>query len=275
MRISIELFLLDNWLMNCATLCCSAALSGLGFRKTLAPAFCLLGAVYALLALQIGQWLLSLPVRIAFGLVLALGLRCNSWKSYARAVSCVLLSAFLLGGLLLLLTQQRGMQGAYGMVNGIVVGTVGMRAVLCCVAVAAMLPRLFRYLRTAARIERSLLRMRVSLAGRRFDVLAMLDTGNLLTEPITGLPIVLLADCPNTGQGYPVQFCGMGGAGEILCTHATNAEVWVNGEWRETDVMVARAPYAIRGAQAIIGTAALPPEAHARRKEQKEDTIGA
>lgn len=273
MRVSIELFLLDNWLMNCAALCCSAALSGLCFRKALAPFLCLVGAAYALLALSVWQWLLSLPVRVAFGFVLALGLRCNSFKSYARAVISVLLSAFLLGGLLLLLT--RSAQGAYGMAGGVLIGSIGIRAVLCCIAIAAMLPRFLRYLRTAARVESAYLRARITLSGRQFDVVALLDTGNLLIEPVTGLPVVLLADCPDIRQSYPVQFNGIGGAGELLCAHATHAEVKINGEWREMDVMVACAPHAMEGAQAIIGAAALPPETAVRRKEQKEDILHA
>ncbi len=97
MRVSIEWFLLDNWLMNSITLLLAAALSGLRFRPLLGSALALAGAVYAFLALALWPVLMHAVIRVGFGCMLAFGLRAEGYKAYIRAVLCVLLSAFLLG----------------------------------------------------------------------------------------------------------------------------------------------------------------------------------
>lgn len=262
MRVSIEWFLLDNWLMNGAVLCCAAALSGCRFRRLIAPAACLLGAVYALLAFGVWPWLLdspwSAPLRVLFGGVLALGLRFTGWKGYLRAALCVLLCAFLLGGLMLALSLLGEGLSIAGMQSGVLIGTVRLRVALVVIALATQLPRGLRLLRAAARVEEGRVPLRIWLDGKLHEASALLDTGNLLTEPLTGLPVVLLQDCPDFAGGYPVRYAGAGGEGELACRRAQRMQVKIGSAWRETDAMVARAPGRIEGAGALIGSAALP-----------------
>ncbi|MDR1619206.1 MAG: sigma-E processing peptidase SpoIIGA, partial [Clostridiales bacterium] len=130
-----------------------------------------------------------------------------------------------------------------------------------CIAAATLLPQMFRHVRTAARMEGLYVKLRITDVGGRVTVLALLDSGNLLVEPVTGLPVVLLNACPGeTAGGYPVRYAGVGGEGEVLCRHAKRAQVWLNGRWREIDVMIAKSPRHIAEAQAIIGGIALPPQ---------------
>ncbi len=259
MRVSIEIFLFDNWLMNVVVLCCAAALSGLRLRPALAGVLALCGGIYAMLAMGVWQVLLLAPARFLFAGVMALGLRFGGWRGYLRALLSVLACAFLLGGLLLALPSL-GLKNSVAMENGVMIGTVGLRAVLVCLGVSALLPRFLRRLRAAARVDEHHIRLRVTMAGKCFEVLAILDTGNLLREPVTGLPVVLINNCPETKEKLPVQFSSVGGAGELLCGHVESAQIKLKSGWHEVDIMVARAPQQVRGAQAIMGIAALPPE---------------
>ena len=276
MRISIEFFLLDNALMNFATLALAAALSGLRLRKFLAIALCGLGAVFALLALWIWPVLLTVTPKLVFAGILALGFHIDGWQGYLRGYLCILLCAILLGGLLLAVTLWwTGDTGTSGMVGGVLVGTVALRAALAAAALAALLPRLLRQLRIAARANENRIPMRITIDGRQIDALALLDTGNLLVEPVSSLPVVLLSRCPAFATGYPVRYCGVGGEGELTARRSKRAEVRINGIWRDIDVMVARAPQPIVGADAILGSSALPPREVRNSAKNKGEIHGA
>ncbi len=259
MRISIEWFLLDNALMNAVTLMLAAALSGLRLRGAIAIVLCVLGAVFALLALSVWPLLLTLLPKLAFAGVLALGLRFDGWQGYARGTLSVLICAMLLGGLMLSATllwpESASVSGVAG---GVVVSTVALRAALIAVALAAMTPRMLRRLRTAARMREGRVALRLTMDERQMEVIALLDTGNLLTEPITGLPVLLLNRCPAFEAGFPVRYCSMGGEGELIARRARRAQILMDGAWRDMDVMIAHAPQYIAGADALLGSGALP-----------------
>ncbi len=259
MRISIEWFILDNALLNAVTLMLAAALSGLRLRGAVAALLCILGAVFALLALSVWPLLLTFLPKIAFAGILALGLRFDGWQGYARGTLSVLICAMLLGGLMLsaglLWPKSLSMSGTVG---GVVVSTIALRAVLIALAVAVMTPRMLRRLRTAARVREGRVALRLTMNERHMEVIALLDTGNLLTEPVTGLPVLLLNRCPAFDAGFPVRYCGIGGEGELIARRARRAQILMDGVWREMDVMIARAPQYIAGADALLGSGALP-----------------
>ena len=273
MRISIEWFLLDNTLMNFCVLSLAAALSGLRLRPPLAAALCALGGVYALVCLAVLPALNTPIPKLLFACVISLGLQTTSMRAYGRGVFCVLASAALLGGLMLLVSLLFGKAGQSGMQNGALIGSIETRAALVGVVLAALLPRMLRALRNAARTEALHVPLRFELDGVRMELDALIDTGNLLNEPVTGLPVVLVCtSAANSGkqEGYPVRFCGVNGEGVVLARRAERAKICIDGIWRDTDIMVARSPIPIVGAKAIVGNSALPPESVFRRNNKGE-----
>jgi len=270
MRVSIEWFLFDNALMDFVVLAFAAALSGLRLRMGAAVLLSFLGAGFALAALWVCPILLTPVPKLLFAAVLALGLRAEGWRAYLRALLSVLLCAFLLGGLMMLLSLQMPGSGAAGMAGGALIGTVASRAVLVALLAAALLPRLLRTLRSAARADSLRVGLRILLDGRLLELTALIDTGNMLSEPLTGLPVVLVDRDIGEKAGYPVRYAGVGGGGELLARRAQAAQVRIGGAWREIDIMVARSPAPITGAQAIIGSNALPPPANRGAMEKGE-----
>lgn len=278
MRVSIEWFLLDNMLLNAAVLLLAAAWSGVRVRKLLGAALCLACAVYALLSLSVLPVLAYAPLRILPGGLLALGLRFEGWRAYLRGCACVLLSALLLGGLLLGLTyMETGAPTVAGYANGIWVGTIRTRVALLCVPLVCLLPRFLRRIRSVARVRALHVEVRFRLDKRVYCVRALLDTGNLLTEPVTGLPVMLYRACPHFSGGYPVPFESMGAAGEVLARRVQDAAVKLDGLWRPIDIMVA--PAALTQTEtAILGSLALPVEQsiyEAAYSKHKEEVKGA
>ena len=272
MRISIEWFLLDNTLMNLCVLLLAAALSGLRIRLPLSVGLCLLGGVFALLSLWVFPVLLTPVPKLLFACVLAFGLRADGWRAYLRGLLCVLLCAALLGGLVLLLTALFNHEGASGLHNGAVIGTVETRVVLIAIAFAVMLPRILRALRNAARTVSLHVPLRFTLDGAELELDALIDTGNLLNEPVTGLPVVLVCSTSmgKREEGYPVRYCGVNGEGLLYARRAQAAKIRIDGIWHSTDIMVARSPVPITGAKAIVGNNALPPESIYKRSNREE-----
>ncbi len=271
MRISIEWFLLDNTLMNLCVLLLAGALSGLRIRLPLSVGLCLLGGVFALLSLWVFPVLLKPVPKLLFACVLAFGLRADGWRAYLRGLLCVLLCAALLGGLVLLLTALLD-DGALGLKNGALVGTVETRVVLIAIAFAVMLPRILRALRNAARTVSLHVPLRFTLDGAELELDALIDTGNLLNEPVTGLPVVLVCatSMGKREEGYPVRYCGVNGEGLLYARRVQAAKIRIDGIWHSTDIMVARSPVPITGAKAIVGNNALPPESIYKRSNREE-----
>lgn len=263
MRVSIELFLLDNWLMNAATLLLASAISGLRVKKRLSAFLCFVGALYALLAFWKLPFLLFLPFRIFMGALLASGLGRTSFHDYMRACLCVFLSAMLLGGALYALSiMDAAESGAYGYVNGVLIGAaVRTRILLLFIPLAAIIPRCFRGFRNAAKMDRACVRLCITLDGKKHSLKALIDSGNLLVEPLSGLPVALLNDAINIEGHLPVPYASIDGEGELLVKHASHAFIETEKGAYAIDLMVANAPSPILGAQAIIGSLALPPVA--------------
>ena len=273
MRISIEWFLLDNTLMNLCVLLLAAALSGLRLRLPLSAALCFAGGIFALLSLWVFPVLLTPVPKLLFACVLTFGLYAGGWRAYVRGFACVLLCAALLGGLMLLLSLLFGQGAGPGLPNGALVGTVETRAALITIAFAALLPRILRALRSAARTGELHVPLRFCLDHSELELDALIDTGNLLSEPVTGLPVVLVSSTAairKREEGYPVRYCGVNGEGLLYARRAESAKVLIDGIWHDTDIMIARSPVPIVGAKAIIGNNALPPQSVFKRNNKGE-----
>ena len=185
MRVSLEWFLLDNFAVNWLLLKLAGALGGAAIPPGRAACTSLLGAMWDLVAL--GKWprLLSLPGRIACLLVTALLI---SRREYLRALLSLFEASLLLGGGLLLLTLGR----AGPWTGGVLLGTVPLRVVIYGFCVLPLFVRAVRYL-VHRGYEGSCVRtVTLTVGGQTHALTAFVDSGNLLTEPLSGLPVVLV-----------------------------------------------------------------------------------
>ena len=93
----IELYALDNLLMDILVLRMAAALVGRPCSLRRTAAFGTIGCAYAIAALSLPA-LWSLGAKVTLGLVLALFIRPQSIRQYAENAAAVLISAWLAGG---------------------------------------------------------------------------------------------------------------------------------------------------------------------------------
>lgn len=256
MRISMELFLLDNALMNVFTLGLAAALSGLRPRRFTALLLSAAGAVYALLALSAAPLFLQPVPKLLFGCVLATGLSFAGWRDYMRGLLALYIAAMLLGGLMLLVTLLLG-----GSVSGgVLIGTVPLRAALLASVLAICLPRLLRGVKKGAVQAGQTVTLRVT-GERTVRCRALVDSGNALTDIASGLPVVLMTDCPCRGNGRDIPYETANGVGVLTAYRPRRAEAMYAGRRYRLDILVAQSPRAINGCGALIGLGAFPERA--------------
>ena len=182
----IELFLLDNFVMDCLMLRIAAALCARRLpirRMAIASA---LGACCAWASLFFPP-LLSLPGKIVCGLLFALAFPEKRLREYTRAVAAVFAAAFLTGGFAFCLALCFG----GGMGTGVVLAALPVRTALVVVLAATFVPNLVR--RLQARRAQAGFRAEVIMhaAGREYRLDALIDTGNGLVEPLSGKPVAV------------------------------------------------------------------------------------
>ncbi len=100
---------------------------------------------------------------------------------------------------------------------------------------------------------------------------AMLDTGNQLTDPITGLPVVVASSSslkpllpaavkPDNPETLPMGFRFLrvqttAGHKMMMCFRPSHFRVQLEGAWHDTQVLIAIAPTGYDGAQALVPAA--------------------
>ena len=111
-------------------------------------------------------------------------------------------------------------------------------------------PGLMALLYTRRRVrERWEAELFLTYAGRSARFPALIDTGNLLREPLSGLPVLivearLLGDLPPESGFRTVHYGGMGGGGALQCFRPE--AIWCGGR-RMPDAWVALSPAPLPG----------------------------
>lgn len=251
MKVTIEPFLLDNTLMNCCVYLITAAWMGVRIRMLPTVGVSLLGAIYALVSLFWVPFLRMPYFKIASFLILSLLLFRKAGAF--RAIPFLLLSAALAGGTAMLLTIQLG-GSVYS--DGTMIGTVPVRAALISAFAALCLPRMIRKLTEIRKRHTLHTEIVVELASHTYRLDAMIDSGNLLKEPMTGLPVILI-DPPIDRPRMPVPFTKLSGSGILYGERPRSVTLTGFGN-AAADCICVQSPTPIGKAQAILPESLLP-----------------
>lgn len=136
----IELFLLDNFLMNLLTLRAAAAMLSRKMKGSRAALVSFAGAAAAAAAAAGGTMFITLPVKLASTLLMALAFPPHSFRELMHSAAALFLSAAVAGGAVLLAAL------AFGgtLRGGVIYGAIPLRAALLGAAAAAFMPRSIR-----------------------------------------------------------------------------------------------------------------------------------
>lgn len=213
------------------------------------------GAVYALLSMTVVPFLATLLPKLALGCVMALTINASR-RQYIRTLITLYVAAFLTGGLMLCITMLLG----GGMTSGVLVGSVPARVALIGMLACACLPRVIRSFLILWQQRARKIPLRITLADRTIVLSALIDTGNFLTEPISGRQVILVQPtfC-DTAEGRPVAYRTVNGTGLVYAIRPKRIEI-DSGGWLTLDAYIAASPMQIDEADAIIGGSLVPKE---------------
>ena len=268
MKIAVEPFLIDNTLMNYCVFALAGVLLGVRVRVLKTVLASLFGAVYALVSLFLVPLLREPYLKLPCFLLIALPLYRGAGRRLL-IVPYILLSAVTVGGAALFLTLLLG--GTVSM-DGALIGTVPIRAGLASAVAASLLPRVMRALLLARRKRALTTEIRVRLKTHTYRLKALIDSGNLLTEPLTGLP-VLLIDRPVDAPRLLIPFANLSGDGVLYGERAVSVELADYGGL-SVDCICAHAPSPIADAQAILPERVLPHDWRRRNAEPGFTLLG-
>lgn len=181
----IELFLLDNILMNLLVLRIASVLLSKKVRLLRMSLFAVSAAIYAAVAVGAFPVLLKLPLKIGAGLILALFMPVRSFREYIKSYLALLLATLIAGGTVFALALAFGET----MQNGVALPTaiIGMLLV-------SLLPKRLRSLLATRLRNDSVVEICLEFRGARMSCPGIIDTGNSLTEPVSALPVILLPE---------------------------------------------------------------------------------
>ena len=258
MEISIEAYALVNLVMNGVIIAVIARSRGRvrWGRVAFASAF---GALYAI-AMECG-WYPQLnwpPVKLLLAAALTLvALRVESWRDLMTGTLMLLGGTVFVGGVAQLVVSLAG-RSAASVYGGSALGVAAL--------VAALEAR-------GRKIERWEAQVRMTRRGRQVRLTALIDTGNRLHEPISGLPVMIveeqtvkkllppLLDPARPDKYLPpgfrlVAYGALGGEGQMACFQPDELLVSYGEGWlRAPDVWVAIYPGRMPGAaQALAPT---------------------
>lgn len=255
MNMYIEVFLLDNAVMDFLTLRTAQAALGRGaplWRLALAAS---LGACYSLFALRLPV-LTTLPLKLLSGALMALAFSPKDVWGFLKGALAVLMAALITGGAVTALAYSLG----GGIENGRVIVGLPLRTALYGAALASLLPKLVRKA-FARRVDGGSMHVKLILrhAGLSYELNALIDTGNTLTEPLFSLPAAIIyAPELNSCASLPIPFCTLSGSGELLGFIPDFLAIESGGKTERLQAVVALSASPITGADALLPVSALP-----------------
>lgn len=231
-RLSIEAYLLMNLLMDALLVALALRSAGEPVTRRVWNAAAL-GTAYALACawLRFG-WLRSLAVQGVVMLLMLLTAASRA-KDKLRLTAAMAAGTLLMGGLLEFMLERCPGQTGF-------LGAVAMGSVLLC--------RLQDHRRM--RLDQLVVRVSVGHGGKRARFRALIDTGNRLQEPFTGLPVLIveyrLVAHVLPESGLPLRhipFGGLGGSGFLEAFRPETLYVSDGEAWRRApEVWIALYP---------------------------------
>ncbi len=252
-----DVLFIINFITDGLCLAMTALLLGRAFSPLRFVGGCLLGGLYSLAALPIGNLhpMAALVFHCAAGLVICfVALPCRSFKAVVASALCFFATCALLGGTLWAVYT---LCGAFAVYNGYFYAELSPAALLASAAVAGVL-LCFCIVKAKGRARARHGDVKLLFRNKGCSLFCLADSGNLLCCPFTGLPVVIagadalevlfgkeelatLKELP-AGEGIrPIPVRGIGGSVILPSFVPEKAEVRLFGkrEFKEVRLCVA------------------------------------
>jgi len=181
-----------NTIVNYLLLLAAARIADRPFRRWRLWLGAALGGVYAVLVFVPPlYWLSGLPGKALFGLAMVLAAAGGSpWKRFWRYGLVFLGASFALGGCVLALGYVTGRSLLQNGVPSLPINlpTLLLGAGICYLLLTLIFRRAARHGGTA----RDVISVQIRWGGRTVELPALCDTGNTLSDPLTGAPVMVI-----------------------------------------------------------------------------------
>lgn len=194
MTVYLDVVLLENLCMNYIILFATGYLMKIKMKQLRIIVSSMLGGIYAVIA-----YLEILPVYSSFGmkvvlsiLMVYIALKPKGVKILSKQLIIFYLTSFVFGGCAFALLYFVRPQDIL-MRNGVYVGTYPIKIALLGGIVGFIITYIaFRIVKTKLHRKDILYNIEITLQEKRLKVKAMLDTGNLLKDPISKMPVIVV-----------------------------------------------------------------------------------
>lgn len=194
MTVYLDVVLLENLCMNYIILFATGYLMKIKMKQLRLIVSSILGGIYAVIA-----YLEILPIYSSFGMKVVLSIlmvyiafKPKGVKILSKQLIIFYLTSFVFGGCAFALLYFVRPQDIL-MRNGVYVGTYPIKIALLGGIVGFIITYVaFRIVKTKLRRKDILYNIEITLQEKRLKVKAMLDTGNLLKDPISKMPVIVV-----------------------------------------------------------------------------------
>ena len=225
--IYIDTLFLLNALVDYLLLLAAARLAGEPLRRIRFALGAALGGAYAVAIFLPGLFFLSHPLcRVASAALMMVVSYGGSRRLLRQGILFVALTCAFGGGVVAI-----GLLGGTGLTlgNGVFYSALDLKVVLLSAAVCyGVLTLVFRRLAQHSAANGELVPVRLRLGERMVDLTALVDTGNTLTDPVSGRP-VMVAEGERAGPLFPREY--RPGPGDLADPTAALTRLGT-GKWR-------------------------------------------
>ena len=194
MTIYLDVIFLENIVINYIILFVTGLISKIQIKQKRLMAGALIGAFYSII-----YYVLNLKIYSSFIIKIILSIviiyvafNSNSFKDLLKRVLLFYLTSFVFGGSAIAIIYMVNSQNIT-IQNGVLVGSYTIRTVLIGIVIAYFtIIFAFRILKTKISKKDLICEIEISFNNKKIKSKALIDTGNLLKEPITNLPVIVM-----------------------------------------------------------------------------------
>ena len=194
MTIYLDVIFLENIVINYIILYVTGIISKVQIKQNRLFLGALIGAIYSviyyLFKLKIYS---SFIVKIFLSIVIIyVAFNSNNFKDLLKKVLLFYLTSFVFGGAAIAIIYMVNSQNIT-IQNGVLVGSYTLKTVLIGIVVAYFtIIFAFKIIKTKISKKDLTCEIEVTLNNKKIRTIALIDTGNMLKEPITNLPVIVM-----------------------------------------------------------------------------------
>ena len=193
MTVYLDIVLIENILMNYIILFATGFIQKINISQIRLIASSILGGIYAIIAyLNIIPIYSSLFMKILLSMIMIyIAFNPQNYKKMCKTLLLFYLSSFVMGGCALALLYVISPQNI-NFENGVLVGTYPMKVtIIAGVLGFSIIQVAFHLNKRQVRKKDMICKLEIQVNNIKSELRAYIDTGNMLKEPITKIPVVI------------------------------------------------------------------------------------